>query len=145
MTGPRDFLGSQSGNPYFRPYLVVSPETDGLTAYFKFDSDYSQRLTDHVTLYRSTGSDEIVGCRIKGILRILADLPDFLPVDRQGAKLSMVFWSFYGGVDDEDQRRIFRQLAKAAGDLPIPSTEVSSEARLKPVLQPVDFSPRAYR
>ena len=78
-------------------------------------------MTDRVTLYRSTGSDEIVGCRIKGILRILEDLPRFLHVDRQGAKLSMVFWSFYGSVDDEDLRNTFRQLAKAAGDLPLRS------------------------
>ena len=120
-TDTQDFLATQSGNAEFRPYLVISPETDGLTAYFKFDSDYSQRLTDRVTLYRSTGSDEIVGCRIKGILRILEDLPRFLHVDRQGAKLSMVFWSFYGSVDDEDLRNTFRQLAKAAGDLPLRS------------------------
>ena len=74
-TDPNDFPPSQSGNAGFRPYLVLSRETDGLTVYFKFDADYSQRLTEHVTLYRSTGSDEIIGCRIRGISRILEDLP----------------------------------------------------------------------
>ena len=93
----------------------MSPEADALTFYFKPDADYSERLTDHVTLYRSLESNELVGCRIKGITGILEDLPNFLHVDHQGARLSMVFWSFRGGLNDE-ARDAFRQLAAAAGD-----------------------------
>ncbi len=118
-TDLKDLLTTQIGNVEFRPYLIISREADALTAYFKPDADYSERLTDHVTLYRSMESKEIVGCRIKGISGILEDLPNFLHVDHQGAKLSMVFWSFRGGVDDEDLRDTFRQLAKAAGDMPL--------------------------
>ncbi|MGA2616448.1 MAG: hypothetical protein ABSF26_02490 [Thermoguttaceae bacterium] len=115
----KHFLATQIGDVAFRPYLAISREGDALTAYFKPDADYSERLTDHVTLYRSIDSDEIVGCRIKGISGILEDLPNFLHVDHNGAKLSMVFWSFRGGVDDEKLRDTFRQLAKAAGDMPL--------------------------
>jgi hypothetical protein len=116
-TDLKDFLTNQIGDVAFRPYVAVSREADALTAYFKPDADYSERLTDHVTLYRAIESNEIVGCRIKGISGILEDLPNFLHVDHQGAKLSMVFWSFRGGVDNEDLRDKFRQLAKAAGDM----------------------------
>ncbi|MGD0898706.1 MAG: hypothetical protein ABR915_12790 [Thermoguttaceae bacterium] len=115
----KDFLTTQIGDVPFRPYLAINREADALTAYFKPDADYSERLTDHVTLYRSMESNEIVGCRIKGISGILEDLPNFLHVDYQGAKLSMVFWSFRGGVDDENLRDTFKQLAKAAGDMPL--------------------------
>src|SRR5271154_1587469 len=94
----RDVLAAQIGDIAFQPYITISQEADALTAYFKPDADYSQRLTDHVTLYRSLASNEIVGCRIKGIKGILEDLPNFLRVDHQDARLSMVFWSFYGGV-----------------------------------------------
>jgi hypothetical protein len=87
-----------------------------LTAYFKPDADYSQRLTDHVTLYRSIDSNEIVGCRIKGINGILEDLPNFLRVDHQGATLSMVVWSFRGTIDDT-ARETFNELAEVAGDM----------------------------
>jgi hypothetical protein len=118
-TDPKDCIATQSSRGHFRPFLVISRETDGLTAYFKFDSDYSQRLTDHVTLYRSTGSDEIIGCRIRGISRILEELPNFLHVNHQDAKLAMVFWSFCGDLDDDELRGAFRELAKAAGDLPL--------------------------
>lgn len=117
-TDLNDFLIAQVGDAPFQPYHEISPEADSLTFYFKPDADYSQRLTDHVTLYRSIESNELVGCRIKGIRGILEDLPNFLHVDCQGTKLSMVFWSFRGGLDDE-ARDTFKQLAEAAGDRPL--------------------------
>ena len=117
-TDLNDFLISQIGDTPFQPYHEISSETDALTFYFKPDADYSQRLTDHVTLYRSIESNELVGCRIKGITGILEDLPNYLHVDHDGMRLSMVFWSFRGGLDDED-RDTFKQLADAAGDRPL--------------------------
>jgi hypothetical protein len=110
-----EFLEQQNWDTPFQPYVEMSPEADALTFYFKPDADYSERLTDHVTLYRSLESNTLVGCRIKGITGILEDLPNFLHVDHQGARLSMVFWSFRGGLD-EDARDAFKQLAEAAGD-----------------------------
>ncbi len=115
-TDLKDLLVAQMGDTPFEPYVAISREADALTAYFKPDADYSQRLTDHVTLYRSIDSDEIVGCRIKGIKGILEDLPNFLRVAHQGATLSMVFWSFRGSIDDQS-RETFRQLAEVAGDM----------------------------
>ena len=66
-TNLNEILESEVGNGAFRPYCITSDEADALTAYFKEDADYSERLTDHVTLYRSIETNEIVGCRIKGI------------------------------------------------------------------------------
>ena len=117
-TDLRDLFATHMGSIAFQPYVTISHEADALTAYFKPDADYSQRLTDHVTLYRSLDSNEIVGCRIKGIKGILEDLPNFLRVDHLGATLSMVFWSFCGGLDDE-ARDTFKQLAEAAGNMPL--------------------------
>jgi hypothetical protein len=118
-TDLRGFLKARIGNVPFQPYVEISPEADALTFYFKPDADYSQRLTDHVTLYRAVQSNELVGCRIKGIRGILDDLPNFLHVDHEGVKLSMVFWSFRGGLVDDEARGTFRQLAEAAGDMPL--------------------------
>lgn len=67
----KDLLANQIGNNPFEPYVSISREADALTAYFKPDADYSQRLTDHVTLYRSIDTNEVIGCRIKGIRGIL--------------------------------------------------------------------------
>ena len=116
-----EFLAEHIGDASFQPYVVISQEADALTFYFKPNADYSQRLTDHVTLYRALDSNQLVGCRMKGIRGILEDLPNFLHVDHQGAKLSMVFWSFRGGLDDS-ARDTFKQLAEAAGDMALEST-----------------------
>ncbi len=51
----------------FEPYCYISKEADALTAYFSDPADYSQRLNDHITLYRSLETNVIVGCRIDGI------------------------------------------------------------------------------
>ena len=118
-TNLKQNLETMVGNSVFRPYCILSEEADAFTAYFKGDADYSERLTDHVTLYRSLDTNEIVGCRIKAISGILEDLPNYLRVDHQGAKLSMIFWSFRGGVADDQTRQTFKQLAEAAGDMPL--------------------------
>jgi len=117
-TNLRELLRTQIGDTEFQPYIVISHEADALTAYFNPDPDYSQRLMDHVTLYSSLASNEIVGCRIKGIKGILEDLPNYLCVDDQSATLSMVFWSFRGGLDGE-ARNAFNQRAEAAAGMPL--------------------------
>lgn len=110
-----ELLEGQTCATQFRPYVELCDEADVLTFYFKPDADYSQRLTDHVTLYLSLESNELVGCRIKGIKEIIEDLPNYFHVDHEGVRLSMVFLAFRGGLDDK-ARDLFRQLAKAAGD-----------------------------
>jgi hypothetical protein len=99
----------------FTPYHEISEASDALTVYFKPDADYSKRLTDHVTLFLSLESGEIVGCRIKGIGDILADLPNFIHAKDSGVELSAIFWSFRGGANQEDVRKAFNDLARAAG------------------------------
>jgi hypothetical protein len=108
----RDLAGGE-----FRPYFERSTEADALSVYFKPDPDYSKRLTDHVTLFLSVETSEIVGCRIKGITGILEDLPNYIRIDHDGVQLKCIFWSFRGSVQDESQRRALNELAKNAGDM----------------------------
>jgi len=105
----------------FAPYVEVSKEADALTVYFKGDADYSQRLTDHVTLYLSIDTNEIVGCRIKGIMGLLEDLPNYIEVAHDDVKLRLIFWSLRGSAADEETRRAFNRLVEAAGDLEVPA------------------------
>jgi len=106
----------------FTPYHEISKEADSLTVYFKSDADYSKRLTDHVTLYLSLDADEIVGCRIKGITGIIEDLPNYLKINLGDVSLSLVFWSFRGGVESDHMRKALNELAKAAGDMKLESS-----------------------
>ena len=62
---------NELGDAEFRPYCELCEAVDALIVYFKGDADYAQRLTDDITLYRSLDTNEVVGCRIKGIKGIL--------------------------------------------------------------------------
>lgn len=109
----------------FKPYYELSNEADALTVYFKPDADYSKRLTDHVTLFLSLDTTELIGCRIKGIAGILEDLPNYIHIAHDGVELSIIIWSFRGGIQDERTRRILNELnelAKKAGDMVVRRT-----------------------
>lgn len=99
----------------FVPYCYLSRDADALTVYFEADPDYSERLNDHVTLYRSLETKEIIGCRIKGISGILEDLPNFIHVKDGPVQLSIIFWAFRGNADDQDRVAI-GDLARAASE-----------------------------
>ncbi|MBX3413717.1 MAG: hypothetical protein KF708_13585 [Pirellulales bacterium] len=114
-----DLLDRELAASEFQPYLDLSEDGDALNFYFRPDADYSKRLTDHVTLFLSLDKHEIVGCRIKGIRGILEDLPNYVQVSHEGIKLSVIFWSFRGGVEDEEVRRAFNVLGRAASALTI--------------------------
>lgn len=105
----------------FEPYVECSQEADAINVYFKPDADYSVRMSEHVTLFRSIDTNEVVGCRIKGISGIVEDMPNFLHFDKDGVKLRLIFWSFRGEVDNEQSRRDLMELANKAGDLELES------------------------
>lgn len=98
----------------FQPYVEISKESDALTVYFRSDADYSKRLTDHVTLFLSIDSDEIVGCRIKGIGGILEDMPNYLTINHGPVPLTFIFLPFRGTAQDEKIRQAMNELARLA-------------------------------
>jgi len=110
------FLSQVQIAPTFRPYSRFNREADALTFYFKGDRDYSQRLNDHVTLFLSIETNELVGCRVKGVSGILEDLPNYLKVEHEKTKLSILFFAFRGSADD-DGRKALNDLARASDDL----------------------------
>ena len=112
-----DLLATVPDKP-FSPYVDYSKKADAITCRFKPDADYSKRLTDHVTLFLSLDTHEIVGCRIKGVKELLEDLPNFIRVNHRDVELSVLFWSFRGHADCE-VRQAFNQLAKDAGHLTV--------------------------
>lgn len=56
----------------FTPYCHFSSQADALTAYFEGEADYSERVNEQITLYRSLNDNRVVGCRIKGVRGIIA-------------------------------------------------------------------------
>lgn len=110
----KEFLRENPPAKQFVPYMHLNRESDALTVYFEGDADYSERLNDHITLYRSLETKEVVGCRIKGISDLIEDLPNYIHVNTDGAELSVVFLAFRGGQPDDKGRQAMNELARAA-------------------------------
>jgi hypothetical protein len=113
----KELLASNPVAIGFTPYHELNLDADALTIYFKPDADYSKRLNDHITLYLSIESQQIVGCRIKGIKGILDDLPNYIEVRQP--KLSLVFLPFRGAAVDERERNAINELAQATRNMPL--------------------------
>lgn len=110
-----EFLKKNPPAKKFVPYCYISKEADALTVYFEGDADYSKRLNDHVTLYLSLETNEIVGCRVKGISGILEDLPNYVEVSHGEVRLSVIFFAFRGGAE-EDVSKAINDLARVASE-----------------------------
>lgn len=118
MAAKRDLARFLKENPpakQFVPYCYLNKKTDALTVCFEADPDYSRRLSEHVTLFLSLETNEIVGCRIKGISGIIEDIPNFIRINHQGVELSIVFFAFRGGADGET-REALNDLARVANE-----------------------------
>lgn len=109
----KEFLKDNPPASQFIPYCYISKEADALTVYFEGDADFSERLNDHITLYRSVETKEVVGCRIKGISGILEDMPNYIRVKKDGIELSVLFFAFRGGAEGA-VRDTMNGLAKVA-------------------------------
>ena len=109
------FLRNNPPARQFVPYCHLSKEADTLTVYFEGDADYSRRLSDHVTLYLSLETHEIVGCRIKGVSGLLEDLPNYIQVKHGSVSLSVIFLAFRGGAEEELSQAI-NDLARGASE-----------------------------
>ena len=115
-----DFIKEHAmGTGTFKPYHEYSKEADALTVRFKPDADISKRLTDHVTLFVSIDSGEVVGCRIKGISDLIKDLPNYVTIDDGNVYLSMLFLPFRGPTEDKVTQETFNQLAASSRGMKI--------------------------
>lgn len=114
-----ELLAAEPFAPSFTPYCSHDEEYDTLTIKVRPDADFSERLTDHVTLFRSLDSRELTGVRIKGVKELIEDLPNYIQVDHDGIKLSILLYSFRSAVADKD-RLGWQHLAQAADKLHLP-------------------------
>jgi len=111
------FLDREMTEGEFTPYVEFSPEADALTFYFRPDADYSERLTDHITLFRSIDDNsQLVGCRVKGVRDVIDEAGNYIDVDHDGIKLSIIFLSVQGKMPKEEMREVVRELGRAAKD-----------------------------
>lgn len=110
------YLRSRKVSQKFTPCAYYGPEEDALIFYFRNDPDYAKRVNKWLTLYLAMDSDELVGCQVKGVRKVLEDMGSFgIDFDDKKVKLKIIFQSFLGAVPDE-AREHFRRIGRAAAE-----------------------------
>ena len=122
MANDRDalmsYVKSRRVSDSFTPCAYYGPEEDALMFYFRNDPDYSRRINKWLTLYLAMDSDELVGCQVKGVGRVLEDIGSFgVDVTHKKVNVRIIFLAFLGAaIDDPKARDIYKQLGEAAAD-----------------------------
>jgi len=103
----------------FNPVPHYFPRGDFVTYFFHSDRCHAQRVDDLLTVYLANGTDELVGCKVKGVKHILNSAGDFgVTIGEGTVKLGLFFWLGASLARGEEQRRRYeelRHLAKDAG------------------------------
>lgn len=100
----------------FAPFYDLNKASDTLTICFDAYGDYSERIGDQLTLYRSLKTNAVVGCRIKGISLLLDDLPNYVQINQGCVDLSIVLLAIRGSAANKAERETINSLARAASE-----------------------------
>jgi hypothetical protein len=100
----------------FRPCAYYGQEEDALTFYFRKDADYAKRINARVTVYLSMDDNELVGCQIKGVRRVLDELGELdLTIKHGRIKLQVVLLAFMERMlEQEETRTVYREVYRKA-------------------------------
>ncbi len=79
----------------FKPVPTYDNDGDFLTFYTEDTDCYSDRIDDTLTLYRHPETEAIVGIKVKGVSKLLADIgPKGVVVKGDGFQLGILFYSW---------------------------------------------------
>ncbi len=112
----------------FEPRPIYSRDGDFLTYFFKDVDFHGRRVDDLLTLYFSEEGEELVGCKIKGVRRILSTLGEFgavgLAVEQHEQTLTLGLL-FLGGlaVGDPEHREEYEEMGRRTKNVPLDARE----------------------
>ena len=110
-----------------KPYY--SEDGDSVTFYFKDGASYARRVDDFLTVYLSMERNELVGCQVKGVARLLKLLGQFgLTVEDKSVKLGMFFMACMAQTPAENSKDTYKELSRFARNAAVTRKE------LKPAL-----------
>jgi hypothetical protein len=111
----------------FRSIPHYSAQGDYVTYYFRNDPCYAQRVDDLLTVFLTFDTNELVGCKIKGIKHILQTAGDFgVCLDDNLVRLGMFFFVGASFAKDEDQRSRYEQIGQKAKDITMDRKELEA-------------------
>jgi hypothetical protein len=112
------YLEENAPTGEFTPCAHYDADADALTFYFSNEPDYARRLNSRVTIYLSEESNELVGCRVKGVRAVLEDIGAFdVSISHRKVKLKMLFVALHGSFStDPDARSVYRHIGRVVGN-----------------------------
>jgi len=109
----------------FTPRPFYSVEGDSLTFHIKDSESYGERMDDFLTVYKAIGTDELVGCQVKGLLQTLELLGNFgLILEGKEVKLGMIFMACMASTPESTSKERYLELGRAAGTATINAKEL---------------------
>jgi len=110
----------------FQPHPQYSAEGDFLTFFFQNEDCHGERVDDLLTVYRAEKSGELVGCKIKGVRRILSTMGHFgLTVEEPPISLGVLFlagMAVSGG--DRQSRKYYETIGERTRNIPLPARQL---------------------
>jgi hypothetical protein len=119
-----DYLKSHKPKRFVaKPYY--SADGDSVTYFFKDNPSYAQRVDDFLTVYLSIEGDELVGCQVKGVARLLKLLGEFgVTIEDKLVKLGMFFMAGMAETPIGHAKEQYRALSRIAGDASVSRKEL---------------------
>jgi hypothetical protein len=80
----------------FEPRPYYSADGDFLVFYFREEEALGERVDELLTVYRGIGTKELVGCKIKGVRRLVEKLRSFgvwIESENNALRLGLLFLS----------------------------------------------------
>jgi len=104
----------------FAPKPMYSAQGDFLTFFFRDDDAYEKRVDDLLTIYLSESTNELVGCKIKGVRDILRTLGDFgVTIREKGLMLSMLFLAGMAVSKTPESKEQYELIGKQTAHVPL--------------------------
>lgn len=98
---------------------------DYVTYYLRNDRCHAQRVDDLLTVYLAMGTDELVGCKIKGVKHILQTAGDFgVRVDDGDVHLGLFFFLGAAWTKDEAKKKRYEELGRMAKNVSLNREEL---------------------
>lgn len=111
-----DYIEANPPAGVFAPWAHYGADEDALMFYFGQQPDYARRVNSRVTVYLSLETDELVGCQIKGVHRVLQDIGMFdVTISHGRIKLKLVFLAMLDSLSENPEtREVYLQLSRRA-------------------------------
>jgi hypothetical protein len=111
----------------FEPRPVYSPDGDFLTFYFRNDEAYAERVDEVLTVYRAIESRELVGCKIKGVRRLVENLRNFgvsIAPDDGSIRLNLLVLSAASVIPPHGMRHYYEEMGRFTRDVSLDAREL---------------------